>query len=276
MKLGVFADWVAISDRGKRTHEWWRGECAWLAGLGVSDVVIGVASVPFGAPRWSPFSQSPRTIRWSRGNLICAVQEAREAGLSAHLMIWGHRNRNYLIRALGDLREWRAESGAGLIILDAEDDWHAGAHAVDACVQVVERELYASPWAVTGLGPIHRTVRPLAERATITIPQAYSIWHPEDPSHWSRSPATARRLVPPGFQRRCWEQWHHVSDRVELGLAAYWLARPGMKAAEVAEEQLVAALDLGCSRAWYWSLRHLRRSAETRAAIGRLVHPPAS
>ena len=251
LSLGVFADFSPPSPAALQ----------WAIGtLAVEDIVFGAWS---SAPNGRPF----RPRGWKLGQLSRAVDTCVAAGVRPHLMIWAKRH----IDALPFALDWldlalAAVPGLSSVLLDCEGHWHKG-HGLtaDSAADLVDRRLAGVQWGVTGLTKVHRTVRPLAERATYVVPQCYSFWRPGS-KHWSHSRETA-----PQYQQAVGvDSWSRVNDRVVMALGCYWAARPayGSIVAPLTATQTLRACAaetsaLGVEKAWYWSLKWLR--AKTKA-----------
>jgi hypothetical protein len=252
MKHGVYANWFTVRERTDRDLKWWRQTCALLARLGISDVVLGISSNPKTPQVWSPL--------WRESEVLAAASEAMQKGMGAHMLFWARREKDYLAPALDTMLKWQAGIGGDcLVIPDCEGSWHrsdgdwdddgsreGNLEGAEQAAEYMAERLSGRPWAATGLGPLQPSVAALAKLAPIVIPQALSIYHPTDEGHWSRSARNVRELTPPRIQERSARMWREAgAEHVELELANYWLARPGMNADAVFRGQVEAAEQLG-------------------------------
>jgi hypothetical protein len=258
LDLGVFADFSPPSDEALR----WACS-AW----GASDVVFGF---------WSESGRNFRPRAWRRNDVFRVVDACVGRGVRPHLMLWANRHVEAFPRALDWLDETRrVVPGVASILFDCEGHWHRGRGIASAdAPKLVEERFGDIPWGVTGLTRLHKTVRPMAERANYVVPQCYSFWRP-DGKHWSHSKSTS-----PQYQQVVGDaSWRAVNDNVIMGLACYWGARPGVPGlvASLTASQTMRACAaetsaLGVRDAWYWSLKWLRerspRGEEVREFFG--------
>ena len=249
LKLAVFADWKIPRANKYYPFARYRDDIRVAREAGASDIVLGLSPAHLRAPR--------------RTDVIRAVQIAWEEQLEPWLMVWAHRNATLRPR-LRALRELAVESQSQKPILDLERPWRIGPLDLGKAVGIVEQELDGLLWAVTCLSTCSRQTAALARVAPLSIPQPYSCWEPDSSVERRRlqadDPTKIRPIrggAPPNLQLESWQSWSPHAQEMELGIALYWLERPGMSAEEVLRWQIKAAQGIGCERVWGWSLRAL-------------------
>lgn len=256
MKIGVFADWRIPRPGTPYDLAAWHMDMELLAQCRVSDVALGLSAHHLREPR--------------RRDVIDAARVAWSYGIAPWLMLWLHRNERLLRVRLPLLRGLTSGCQARGPILDAEESWYRGPTEPERAAWIVAEELEGTDWTVTGILRVHLSLRPLVRLARRGIVQTYSIYHPSDEEHWSRAPRMVADLKPPRCQELGFQSWGLVlgdTAELELGWAAYWLARPGMQREAVLTDQLLAAEHLGVERSWGWSLKHLRAARWAQAVL---------
>lgn len=264
--LGIFADWKLPTDEQLR----FVGDTMREAHGGFGTIVIGFWPKQAGKEGWIP----PCTTMRARERLAAC----EDAGLEPVVMVWAVRAGSAIVKAC----RWAKDalcSRSGRILLDCEGDWHQGLIGdvgPETAAKIVEAELGGYIWGVTGLSRLHKTVAPLAARASFVVPQCYSFWKPGKARHWSHS----RSTFPGPQQASGFGQWRNAAPNAELimGLGCYWGARPaqGLTPALTATQTMrmatIETAALGVKSAWWWSLKWLmaknRRGEEARRFFG--------
>lgn len=232
MKLGVFFDWR--NPRGGTAYPFsaYQDDLLLMQSCGVSAIVLGL---------------SPRHLTSRRPDVIRATELAHAHGLETHLMVWAHRrDPRFFEQRLPALR-LLCVATRSQPVLNAERPWREGDATPQNEAELCFDALDGLDWAVACLAHCQSATRPLARLAPRSIPEAYSVTRP------------ICTPPPPWFQRKAYQSWQEAgANRIELGLGAYHLERPGMSARQVLRGQLEAARELGCQQVWLWSLKWIR------------------
>ncbi len=249
-KKWIFADWKLPVQK----------DLDLIEALGFTDVVLGVV-----LPKTNKFKPS-----YSTAKIVAAVDDLRQLGVRVHIMAWIYRQKTY-IRQCGDwmcriCRETGAESG----MLDAEKDWHKGWGISAPEAAKLVKQVFAEmpcPLGVTGLSNLHQTVKPLLEVCDYGLGQAYSIWKPNSPDHWSHS----RSTEPLTQQLTSWASWSEGGKPLVMGLSNYWAKRPArfgnlplMDARQSLLKSLEGTRQAGADEVAYWSLKWLHGEGASR------------
>ena len=225
--------------------------------LGFTDVVLGLGLMKqaYGS-FYCPSKMSAISA--------CATS-LRSIDVRVHVMTWIKRNRTFI----KDMASWiRAVSDAvspASVLLDAEGMWHKGAGiSAGEGAALVQQLLPDLPCrlGVTGLSNLHGSVKPLLRVCDYGLCQAYSIWKPRDPNHWSHGPGTA-----PGAQQQAsFASWKTANKPLVMGLSNYWAARPAnsgaaaTSATDSLQQSLDGAIAAGATEVAFWSLKWLRKT----------------
>lgn len=211
--------------------------------------------------------------------VLSALRATATAGLLPGIMVWAERSPAWMGAALPWLARMATEAKA-IPVLDCEGPirgsgpgWHRGTLPAQEAAEGVAHALDDHEWAVTGLPSLHESLRPLVQRASFVIPQAYTVWHPSEPEHWSHSDATF-----PGQMQMdaaaSWLPWTNGS--LIMGLSCYWAERPdagkGVPAISARlnlVSSIAGAISVGADAVWFWKLETLKNpDSKARAFFG--------
>jgi hypothetical protein len=242
MRLWVFADFKPLNDNDLKL----------LESLNVTDVVLGLADS-------KPSQFKPK---FTDEKLRSNVKELRNLNIDPHFMIWIKRHQKFINESCKYLLGIEDEFKPRSILLDAESHWHEGSIASNTASKLIEDNLtpIMCKLGVTGLAVLKPSVKSLLRICDYGLPQAYSIWKPNDSDHWSHSKTTE----PGRLQRTALSTWGVEDKPIVMGLACYWTARPNLGQIESMRIALDTTITLGNNEVAYWSLKHLHNSGHAK------------
>ena len=256
MRVWIFADFNDIDDK----------ELELLRTLNITDVVLGVAD------------ENPSTFALNNSETIFRENsdQLMNMGIDVHLMSWIRRDSKFIENMAASLTNLTEKISPRSVLLDAEKHWHKGRMSVPNACKLLKQSMSSIqvPIGITGLAQLQSTVKELCRTfdKSYGLPQAYSIWKPGEEPHWSHSDSTST----PHLQRQAFNTWNDVYDttsedyepsKIVMGLAAYWLQRPGVSAESVFNSAIAATKALNIQEVAFWSLNHIKNNPPMQSMI---------
>lgn len=197
---------------------------------------------------------------------IVSLRTVVDEGLVPHLMYWVFRDSAYIAAMVNHVVQSTKLIYPASILLNCEKDYETGKYdPIQAAAQI---RLGLSNYKLGVVRIFDPTPSP-AMAAVINVceydmPEAYSIWFPQQEPHWSHDKATF-----PGTMQQNIAEHRVPNKRLVMGLACYFGDRPATTAHPKMSKELTISMSLnethrqGVHEAVYWSMPHLTRGDKT-------------
>jgi len=182
-----------------------------------------------------------------------------DCGMTPHIMYWVFRDKSFIDKMVSHFLLSVSGIPIGSVVLNCEADYHVGSFESKACALYLRSKFANFVMSVVGLPGLHSTVKDLLAVCDYGIPEAYSIWFPQEEPHWSHTKST----FPGTMQQDAYADWKHRP--VVMGLGCYFGQRPGNQIHPPMSKELTMSMSLnethrlGVLTAYYWSMPHLVR-----------------
>lgn len=239
----IFADWRSLNDEKLKSIEY----------MQVSDVVLGVNLNDYKQYKTFKLMIDHKIIERDALNL-------KQLGIKTTIMVWLRRNKQYIKTMNKELLSFfnKYPDLFRSLLLDAEGNWIFGSNITS----IQGRDLIFSelheleiPIGTTSFAIIPKSVIPLAEHSKYVIPQAYAVYHPSNPQHFTRK--KSKKYAPITLQNRAFNSWKNHCDNICMGQGAYWLKRPGYPGISALKTSCKATENMDVFGQAFWSLKFM-------------------